>query len=155
GATQPLDHLVRSCPIVVDPFVGKRWFRQCHRGADGGAVEEDDTSHGRAPNRMEIRQRRAAPGAPASCKKYAAQQLFGGDAHRLSRRAEMAHRSPDAGARLKGYSDVPHRKFDAAERLQHHDLIQRAEMPDAEDLAGKLAEACAEREIITMIGRPD
>src|SRR5262249_32921513 len=94
-------------------------------------------------------------GRSRACKRSAMRHLFGGDAHRVSGRAEMAPRGAAAKTWLDRHSDVAHRELDAAERLQPHDLVEPAEMADAEHLAGKPVEAAAEREIVTMIGGVD
>src|SRR3954465_11949219 len=83
--------------------------------------------------------------------------LFGGDLlrPRLLGPPEMRLGGADAAAKLNLDADVAHRHLRAGDRAKQHQLVQIAEMADAEQLARDLREPRAEREIVALIGDID
>src|SRR5690349_10443898 len=82
--------------------------------------------------------------------------LFGGG--RVERDAllmEVIDGGTDAAAGLDRHANIAQRQLDAAERAQHHELVEIAQMPDAENLAVEAGEAHAERQAVTAIGMAD
>src|SRR4051812_7828810 len=68
---------------------------------------------------------------------------------------EVVDRGADAAAGLDRHAHVAQRQLDAAERAQDHQLVEIAEMTDAEHLAVEARQTHAEREAIAAIGMAD
>ncbi len=58
----------------------------------------------------------------------------------------------DAAAHAEGHALIAHDKLDAGEGLEHHQLIEIAEMADAEDAARDLGQPDAERKAVSPVG---
>src|SRR4051794_18548262 len=69
--------------------------------------------------------------------------------------AEMGLGGGDAAAELDRNSDIAHGHLGAGKRAQDHELVQIAEMTDAEHLARDPGEPDAEREIVAPVGLLD
>src|SRR3954464_11211234 len=68
---------------------------------------------------------------------------------------EVVDGGADAAAGLDRHAHIAQRQLDAAERAQDHELIQIAEMSDAEHLAVEARQTHAEREAVAAIGVAD
>ncbi len=69
--------------------------------------------------------------------------------------APIALRRADAAARFDLDADIEHGHLRAGDRAEQHELVQIAQMADAEQLAGDFGEAGAEREIVALEGARD
>ena len=66
---------------------------------------------------------------------------------------EVFSRGARARTELDGNAAVLQRHFNGEQNAADHELVERTEVADAEDLAGDLVEAEAKRRVVAIVGR--
>ena len=81
--------------------------------------------------------------------------LLGGKSKRFTAIRVMLDGSANTGTGDEVHPAITHCKLDATQCLQHHRLVQPAQMPDPENLAGYFAKPGTKGHTIIMVGRLD